>query len=447
MDTSQSSIEEVEPPSMIEGQGVLATAVEESKKEFVAKLEAMENQDVPSTPPVVLASSRPLRGRGSRGGRIRVARGAAKAVATPSDPTALATPNPLRVRGKNRGGRPRGSRKRGTLVRGGRGGKRKRGSEGEDDGHDDTDASETFTPQSQSRSGRKIFQNATKIPFIKVEEPEPEINETPPVRRAPISAPATIPVASLPAKRRKVTTRRPPGAAAVCKNCGRGHSPNSNVIVFCDGCNKPWHQYCHDPPIRGDLMTIAEKEWFCAECTIVREEKILLQGRISGEGLSLAERRTQLLGLPHKTLVSLLLHATTLHSTIPIFSPPGPPPPSAPSSPPLTFTQPPVRLAASAALTTALAAPSASSSSHSQPLTSPPAQPALPINNPSDLLEEGAYIYEEDTTLLPYPKAGNGIQLAPEAEDLNFLLDLDHGIFSHRVWRGPEGGRVGVVRG
>ena len=290
MDISQDSIGEAEPPSTKDGENVLAAAVEDSKIEFVAKLEAVENQSILSTPTVAAMPSKPLRGRGSRGGRIRVPRGLAKAVAEAADPTAIATPSPAKIRGKNRGGRPRGSRKRGTLVRS-RGGKRKRGSDDEDDGPDDTDASETFTPQSQSRSGRKIFQNATKIPFIKVEEPEEEAIAPIPVRRAPPAVPAMLSAISSPAKRRKVSTRRPPGAAAVCKNCGRGHSPNSNVIVFCDGCNKPWHQYCHDPPIRGNLNTIAEKEWFCADCTIVREDKAVLEGKVSGEGLSLAEVR------------------------------------------------------------------------------------------------------------------------------------------------------------
>ena len=38
--------------------------------------------------------------------------------------------------------------------------------------------------------------------------------------------------------------------------------------------------------------------------------------------------------------------------------------------------------------------------------------------------------YEEDDAL-PYPKAGNGIQLPPESEDMNVLLDDDTVTFSH----------------
>lgn len=38
--------------------------------------------------------------------------------------------------------------------------------------------------------------------------------------------------------------------------------------------------------------------------------------------------------------------------------------------------------------------------------------------------------YDED---LPYPKAGNGIVLPPESEDMEWLLDDDYETFSHTV--------------
>lgn len=40
----------------------------------------------------------------------------------------------------------------------------------------------------------------------------------------------------------------------------------------------------------------------------------------------------------------------------------------------------------------------------------------------------------EDEDILPYPKAGNGIKLPPESEDLEFLIDDDIVTFSH-TWR------------
>jgi len=46
---------------------------------------------------------------------------------------------------------------------------------------------------------------------------------------------------------------------------------------------------------------------------------------------------------------------------------------------------------------------------------------------PDSSFEDG---YDED---LPYPKAGNGIILPPESEDLEWLLDDDYETFSHTV--------------
>jgi succinate--hydroxymethylglutarate CoA-transferase len=57
---------------------------------------------------------------------------------------------------------------------------------------------------------------------------------------------------------------------ALCKRCGRAHSPTGNLIVFCDGCNIGWHQMCHDPMVSDDLVKDASKEWFCKECSAQR---------------------------------------------------------------------------------------------------------------------------------------------------------------------------------
>ncbi len=57
---------------------------------------------------------------------------------------------------------------------------------------------------------------------------------------------------------------------ALCKRCGRGHSPASNMIVFCDGCNIGWHQMCHDPMVSDELVKDESKEWFCNDCAAKR---------------------------------------------------------------------------------------------------------------------------------------------------------------------------------
>ncbi|KAL1836433.1 hypothetical protein VTJ49DRAFT_5154 [Mycothermus thermophilus] len=53
---------------------------------------------------------------------------------------------------------------------------------------------------------------------------------------------------------------------ALCRRCSRLHSPASNQIVFCDGCNDAWHQLCHEPRIADEVVRDATKGWFCAAC-------------------------------------------------------------------------------------------------------------------------------------------------------------------------------------
>lgn len=54
---------------------------------------------------------------------------------------------------------------------------------------------------------------------------------------------------------------------AVCKSCLRGTSPASNMIVFCDGCNTPYHRWCHHPPIDQKVIDESDKEWYCRGCS------------------------------------------------------------------------------------------------------------------------------------------------------------------------------------
>lgn len=67
------------------------------------------------------------------------------------------------------------------------------------------------------------------------------------------------------------TKRRAPSKRtqeqALCKRCGRGHSPQNNMIVFCDGCNLGWHQMCHDPKVSEEAVQDEKSQWFCADCS------------------------------------------------------------------------------------------------------------------------------------------------------------------------------------
>lgn len=67
----------------------------------------------------------------------------------------------------------------------------------------------------------------------------------------------------------------------LCKRCGRGHSPKTNMIVFCDGCDKGWHQMCHDPMITDDIVKDESAEWFCADCAEKRQKRAAMRQKSS----------------------------------------------------------------------------------------------------------------------------------------------------------------------
>ncbi|MCJ1307494.1 hypothetical protein MMC25_001140 [Agyrium rufum] len=354
-------------------------------------------QQVDSTQEVTVGPVTSVRGRGSRGGRVRGTRGS---------------------RGTTRGSR-RGS------VRGGRGGakvgKRKRGlNDDEEDNALDSDTSENFTPLDQSRSGRRIIHTNASVPTIKIEQSRTSLSTI------SLSSSNTKAMASSTKKDKSKEYRRPPGASAVCAICGRGASPASNVIVFCDDCNKPWHQYCHDPPIRGGMEQIEAQDWFCAKCHAVREDRAALTGMQPPGELTYSEKRERLGSLSKSRLISLLMHASSVHTELALF------PPSA-----LPISDSRVQAEAST-------------------VRSDPATVSLPENTFTTAIaatvdglsandavepEDGLVYYESEP--LPYPKAGNGIQLQPEEDVYEYLIDDSFGaggVYSHMSW-GPEGER------
>ena len=367
------------------------------------KVKIEEVDDVPpnTLEAPVRAKNKGGRPRGSRaGGTPRGGRGGG----TSGSGKSGATPGSGRA-GVNKGGRPRGSRVgnnaaalAGRLI--GRGIKRKRKKDDDDDEKDDTDASEEFTPIAATSSGRRINQVKTFSPVV-LDPAKGLSNKNPPMM-------VRAPVLESPSTAKKAKKRRKPGEAAVCINCGRGHSPNTNMIVFCDGCSTPWHQYCHDRPITPSFIQIEEKEWNCAECTSVQEERMHLAGKVSAGRMSVSEKRSYLQGLEKAELVSLLLHASTLYEDLPVFAPP------------------------------------------------PPPAPVSVLEPTAD--EEELYVYVEPDPL-PYPKAGNGLLLPPEEDDVDILIDEDIVTYSHLWkgaggWEGPNGmrwpfphGGIGVMAG
>jgi len=74
-----------------------------------------------------------------------------------------------------------------------------------------------------------------------------------------------VPAATESSSRKRAPNKRTQ-EQALCKRCGRGHSPQSNMIVFCDGCNLGWHQMCHDPPVSDEEVKDETAPWFCVDC-------------------------------------------------------------------------------------------------------------------------------------------------------------------------------------
>lgn len=233
----------------------------EAAREQVLK-SMMTSDNFPTPPPPTPGSGKPGRGRGRgrgrgaktgsplRNGIDETSIESATPQAFKTEATDLATPGSQdsSTRGRGRGRGRGGGRPRGRGRGGGRGGKRKR-ADGEDEKDDDdnddgSESSETYTPlATMTKSGRAVQKPTTFAP--------------------PMPSPA-----SETRKRKRPYNRKNP-ELTVCKVCLRPHSPSSNMIVFCDGCNTPYHRYCHHPPIEQEVVDVPDKEWFCKECKVV----------------------------------------------------------------------------------------------------------------------------------------------------------------------------------
>ncbi|CAK1360084.1 unnamed protein product [Cercospora beticola] len=379
---------------------------------------------VPAVPTNGSASSTP-RGRGrGRGGRPRGSR--ASNVATPhseSGDSILVNPDgtPVsgRARGRGRGGgRPRGSRARG----GGRGGKRKRDGD-EDDDDEASDSSVEITPvATETRFGRSIQKPTSFVP----PPPSPTTNK----------------------RKRPYNYRNP--QAAVCKVCLRGTSPASNPVVFCDGCNAPYHRWCHKPPIEQAVIDKEDAEWYCQSCAAARVVPVSItevSSFVSVTGASEDQRRKYFAALPPGFLVTLLVKATTFRPDLPVFHPKFKELVAAsqqnghleanPAAPSLNGKEA-VRQSAEAAVatpTTTAATSNAITTSNSTvgaTRSTSTTQPRIPASNgPSP--DDAAYT--DDVHPENYPRPGQGLMstLPPETEDLEWLVDDDdrNGVFTH----------------
>jgi hypothetical protein len=136
---------------------------------------------------------------------------------------------------------------------------------------------------------------------------------------------------------------------ALCKKCSRMHSPATNQIVFCDGCNDGWHQLCHEPWIGDDVVRGGDpgKTWFCGGCVGKREQRHAAKrqrveqshghgqqqgggggGRNRGDnnkekqswaGKPAQQKRAYLSTLPQQELVALLMACLDAHPDLAVF--------------------------------------------------------------------------------------------------------------------------------
>ncbi|KAK4996615.1 hypothetical protein LTR66_003814 [Elasticomyces elasticus] len=375
----------------------------ELAREHVLKSMATSDKISAPTPPGRDIPAKTGRGRGrpGRGGRDVVK------AETPSTPVSMTALPAGSGSGRGRGrGRPSGKLRGGRG--GARGGKRKREGSDNDDEDVDSDVSEEITAlPTTTKSGRSVTKPDTFAP--------------------PMPQPPGFP-------RRKRMYNKRTLESALCKVCLRGHSPASNMIVFCSECNTPYHRYCHFPPIDQQVVDVPEMDWYCEHCKSHKETTtpaIDLDSLVSGEGMSEDEKRTCLSNLPPSTLVSLLLKVNSTNPDLPIF-------------PPSTRSTVISNLSAHPAMPTPPithpAAPEIVSNGHVLPIQqaatiSPAHLPAQPESTTSSSEIEDSYpdYYAPGDPPANFPRPGFGLAktLPPETEDLQWLTDDNYDVYSH----------------
>lgn len=358
---------------------------------------------------------------------------------------------------------PAAPRRRNAATTGAKRGRKPKRDKNSDDevvkaGTSSSDESDIAPAATQTKSGRQVTRPAAYAP------PEVPLSAT----MNPLDASNSMPAPAAPAKKRKRVYRKKENNIT-CIHCERGNSPKTNQIVFCDGCNRSWHQLCHDPRIPKDVVTIEEKEWFCHECkpvavqathpTVPRSEPTKnkapepavhhplpeSQIEVAGEGYSNDEKRGYLSRLSHATLVELVVAVSDRNPSIPMFPanlksmptsefsykskvPTSHQPKSDdPLAPPKPAAQPKEK------------APAKQGSSNGKRKAKADPAPSSRKRRRSDSPESE---YEEFEEHRLYARTGNGFELSHEDEDLDALReDPNCPTFSHAL-HGPAKARA-----
>ncbi len=267
----------------------------------------------PQTSPAVLSAppsqptARPATAKGGPGAGLsairRISSGLTASGKIPAKPPATKTPAPAESKGKKQkaAAPPRAA-----------GGKRKR-VKGQDDDNASISSVSEMTEQDKPDS-------AAPTP--------PPLTKTKSGRH--VQKPTTYNPAAMDASTKKrVHYGKRTAEQALCKKCTRMHSPASNQMVFCDGCNDGWHQLCHDPWIDDAVVQNTNQSWFCAGCTEKRNRHLAKKQKVeqprgpppkeSWASKTPQQRRAYLLTLSHQELVAMLMLGLELHPDMPIF--------------------------------------------------------------------------------------------------------------------------------
>lgn len=326
--------------------------------------------------------------------------------------------------------------------------KRVRGSEDEIKAGDSSsdDSSDDMVPMArQTKSGRQVNRPTFFAPLPEEKIPSPSGSPNAPLAGG-------TPVIK---RRRKVYRKNGKDINITCKHCQRGHSPATNMIVFCDECNVAWHQFCHNPPIGKELVEVEEAQWFCAECRPAKPVALiklklprndisplpnLSTPLVGGEVFTSEQQRGYLSSLSHTALVDMLVNLSESNPALPLF---------------------PENLGDLSASKFILTPSNKTIPQHNPqelPLTDVPTEETAkeqvvePVevdsnkpkkrhgkkNRTEDSDDSGSEYEVEEHRL--YPQPGNGFCLPPEEDDLDILLDDPAcPTFSHTIHNYAEG--------
>ena len=273
-----------------------------------------------------------------------------------------------------------------------------------------------YNPTEETRSGRKI-QKPPAAPVIVSESASPA-SKRPKLDNRTAGSTSSPALKLHPKIKRRLYRGRE--QLALCEHCQRGHGPFGNAIVFCDACNKCWHQRCHEPQVAQSVISDAKAEWFCANCEKILHGKKGKKAKagesnvqqaqsavpqfvgplIGGAALTQAHKIAFLESRTREQLISLILQGSDLAPALPMFQAP------APQLPQAQFK-----------------------SNYVTPISSTPGlHNATATGEPED---EGYDSYFDDHAAL-YPKPGQGVKLPPDTVDLHMLLEHPHSrTFSH----------------